>query len=221
VPELSNIFFDLDGTLIDPKEGISKSFQYSLSKLGCSYPGDLRPEDIIGPPLRATFAKLLGSDEKPLIEKAVSLYRERYSETGIFENTLYPGIEDLLSTLNRNSLGLFMVTTKPTVYAKRIADHFSFTHWFKDIFGTGLDGRFDDKAEHVGYILGHLKLVPEETIMIGDRNHDIVAGKLNRTKTAGVTYGYGSEQEINNAVPDFICHSPADIQRVIMRFGKE
>lgn len=148
----------------------------------------------------------------------MSLYRERFSETGIYENALYPGIRDLLSDLNRNSFELFVVTTKPAVYAKRIIDHYSLTAWFSGIFGTELDGRFDDKAELVAFVLSQKKLNSAETVMVGDKAVDIAAGKMNKTKTVGVTYGYGSKGEIINAAPDYFCNSPAEIRMLISNF---
>jgi phosphoglycolate phosphatase len=213
---LSNVFFDLDGTLTDSKEGIMKCFQYSLNELGRSYVGELKVEDCIGPPLRAAFKKLLASNDELLIEKAVSVYRERYEKLGLFENIVYPGISDLLSTLHKNSLRLYVVTTKPKIWADRIVEHFKLDHWFTSIFGTDLNGRFDSKAEHIEFILSNLKLLPEETIMIGDRRDDILAGKINRLRTVGVTFGYGSKQEIIDSTPDYICDSPLEIQTTIM-----
>ncbi|MFC1977580.1 HAD hydrolase-like protein [Chloroflexota bacterium] len=211
-----NIFFDLDGTLTDSKEGITKCIQYSLTELGRPYPSELEVNDFIGPPLRSTFKKLLGSSEELLIEQAVSLYRERFSKVGLFENTVYPGIVEVLSTLHENSFKLYVVTTKPKLYADRIIKHFLLAQWFSDIFGTELDGRFDNKAKLIEFIVNHLKLTPEETIIVGDRREDIVAGKANRIGTVGVTYGYGSKQEIINAAPDYICGSPSEIQVTIM-----
>ena len=217
---LSNVFFDLDGTLLDPKEGITKCLQYSLKRLGRPYPSELEAKDFIGPPLRSTFEKLLCSNDKRLIEKAMSLYRERFSEVGILENMVYPRIADLLATLHENSFRLYVVTTKPTVYADRIVKHFLPAHWFSDVFGAELNGRFDNKAELIEFILSHLKLVPEETIIVGDRRGDITAGQLNQIRTIGVTYGYGSKQEIINSAPDYVCDSPSEIQMTIMSIGR-
>jgi phosphoglycolate phosphatase len=213
---LSNVFFDLDGTLTDPKEGIIKCFQYSLNKLGLPYSDELEVSECIGPPLRATFRKLLGTNDEFVIEKAVNLYRERFGKYGLFENILYPGILDLLATLHENSLRLYVVTTKPKIFADRIVEHFQLDQWFSDIFGTDLNGRFDDKGEHIEFILNHLKLAQEETVMIGDRRVDILAGKMNHLRTIGVTYGYGSKQEIIDSTPDHICDSPSEIQIIIM-----
>jgi len=213
---ISNIFFDLDGTLTDSKEGILKCFQYSLDELGLPYPAEIEVNDFIGPPLRVTFRKLLCSDDEILIERAVAIFRERFSNVGLFENKVYPGIPEVLSTLHGNSFKLYVVTSKVKTYADRIVDHFQLVQWFNEIFGAELEGRFDSKTELINFILNHLKLAADETVMIGDRKDDIAAGKANRIKTIGVTYGYGSSQEIIDSAPDYICNSPSEILATIM-----
>lgn len=213
--KLANIFFDLDGTLTDSQEGIIKCFRYSLDKLGLTISGELPTKEIIGPPLRSAFSKLLDSTDKRLIDKALVYYRERYNETGIFELRVYPGIIDLLAWLKSNSIDLYVVTIKPDVYAKRIIDHFFPTGSFKGIFGSSLDGRFDYKADHIEYLLNDLDLEAEETLMIGDRREDILAGKVNNTKTIGVTYGYGSRREVIDSIPSYVCACAEEIQMKI------
>jgi phosphoglycolate phosphatase len=213
---LSNIFFDLDGTLTDSKEGIIKCIDYALEKLGYPVPKGFNINDCLGPPLRVSFRRLLNSNDEVLIERAVATYRERFSTIGLFENKVYPGIPELLSALHEKSLKLYIVTTKPKVFAGRIMEHFQLAHRFDAIYGTELNGRFDNKADLIEFILQNRKLRAEETVMIGDKREDIVAGKANRTKTIGVTYGYGSLQEITEAAPDGICGSPSEIQKLIM-----
>jgi phosphoglycolate phosphatase len=216
MPKLSNVFFDLDGTLTDSKEGIESCYRYSLKRLGLSFPAKFETKDFMGPPIRNTFEKLLGSNDKTLIEKAVGFYRERYTDIGLFENRVYPGIADLLSTLYMNSFRLYVVTTKPKIYADKIVEYFRMAQWFSDVFGNELDGRFDNKTEHIEFILNHLQLNPEQTIMVGDRREDILAGKVNRLRTVGVTYGYGSKQEIIDSAPDYICNKPYDIRNIVL-----
>jgi phosphoglycolate phosphatase len=213
---LSNIFFDLDGTLTDSKEGIIKCIDYALEKLGYPVPKGFNINDCLGPPLRVSFRRLLNSNDEVLIERAVATYRERFSTIGLFENKVYPGIPELLSALHEKSLKLYVVTTKPKVFAGRIMEHFQLAHRFDAIYGTELNGRFDNKADLIEFILQNRKLRAEETVMVGDKREDIVAGKANRTKTIGVTYGYGSLQEITEAAPDGICGSPSEIQKLIM-----
>jgi len=212
---IRNVFFDLDGTLSDPKEGITLCIQYALTKMGQNCPSQNELAVFIGPPLRESFRKLLGTTKSSEIEKAVTLYRERYSTQGIYENTLYVDITELLADLHKDSYRLFVVTTKPTHYAKIIVKHFALDNWFEEVYGTGLDGSFDNKVELIKHILGNLALKPEETVMIGDRKEDIAAGQINGTKTIGVTYGHGSQSEIINAAPDCICNSIPEISKLI------
>jgi phosphoglycolate phosphatase len=213
---LSNIFFDLDGTLTDSKEGIVNCIYYALEKLGYPVPEGFNVNDCLGPPLRLSFRRLLNTNDEALIERAVEIYRERFSTIGLFENRVYPGIPELLSALRENDFKLYVVTTKPRIFAGRIAEHFQLAHRFEAIYGTELNGQFDNKADLIEFILKTRQLSAEETVMVGDKREDIVAGKANRTETIGVTYGYGSLGEITEAAPDDICGSPEEIGRIIM-----
>jgi phosphoglycolate phosphatase len=205
------LFFDLDGTLSDPSEGITKSVQHALACLGRPYPGKAELQHYIGPPLRWTFPRLLGTDDGDLVERAIGYYRERYETIGLFENEVYPGIPELLQQLQDGGYRLYVVTSKPTVYADRIIRHFGLDSFFLDVYGPELDGRFDEKRELVGFVLRERRLNPRRTIMIGDRARDVESGRANGTRTIGVTYGFGSVEEIAAAQPDAICHSPGDI----------
>jgi phosphoglycolate phosphatase len=213
---LTNIFFDLDGTLTDSKEGIVKCMHYALDKLNCPCPAEFEDDRFIGPPLRVTFKKFFNTDDEILIEKAVSLYRERFSTIGLFENKVYPGIPEMLSSLHKKSFKLYVVTSKAKIYADRIIGHFQLSTWFNDVYGSDLGGRFDNKADLITFILNNRKLRVEETVMIGDKKEDIMAGKANRTRTIGVTYGYGTKGEIKDSAPDYICNSPQEIQMLLI-----
>jgi phosphoglycolate phosphatase len=211
----SNIFFDLDGTLTDSQEGIIKCYRYALDKLDLPFTVEL-DSSIVGPPLRVIFKKLLGSNDEVLIEKAVATYRERFSTIGLFENQVYMGIPEMLSALNEKSHELYVVTGKPKVFADRIIDHFQLTPFFIEVYGTELGGRFDNKADLIEHVLRSRNLNKAEAVMVGDKKEDITAGKTNRITTIGVTYGYGSLQEITEAAPDYICNNPAEIQKLLM-----
>jgi phosphoglycolate phosphatase len=213
---IKNVFFDLDGTLTDPKEGIVKCIQYSLTGFGNPSLADSELQKFIGPPLRATFKTLLGSADESLIEQAVSLYRERFSEIGIFENMVYPGIVDLLSALHERSIALYVVTSKPKIYAEMIINHFQLKRWFNGIYGPEMDGYLDNKSELVGFMLSDRKINPADVVIVGDRKEDIVAGKSNGIITIGVTYGFGDKQEIIESCPDYICNSPSDIYTAVL-----
>jgi phosphoglycolate phosphatase len=214
------LFFDLDGTLSDPSEGITRSVQHALACLGRPYPGKEELQHYIGPPLRWTFPRLLGTEDGELVETAIAYYRERYETVGLFENEVYPGIPELLARLQGEGFPLYVVTSKPTVYADRIIRHFGLDRFFLAVYGPELDGRFDDKRELVGFILRERSLDPQRTIMIGDRARDVESGKAHGTLTLGVTYGFGSAEEIAAAGPDAICHSPSDIQPAILRLSE-
>jgi len=205
------LFFDLDGTLSDPSEGITRSVQYALERLGRPYPPKLELTRFIGPPLRWTFPLLLGTDDKDLVETAIDYYRQRYESVGLFENEVYPAIPDLLRRLRDDEHLLYVVTSKPKVYADRIIRHFGFEGFFVEVYGPELDGRFDEKVELVGFVLRQRSLDPKSTVMIGDRARDVESGRAHGTRTIGVTYGFGTLEEIAAAKPDCICRNPLEI----------
>jgi phosphoglycolate phosphatase len=211
------LFFDLDGTLSDPSEGITKSVQHALQCLGRPYPGKSELQHYIGPPLRWTFPRLLGTDDNALVETAIGYYRERYETVGLFENEVYPGVPELLERLQDDGYPLYVVTSKPTVYSDRILRHFGLDRFFRAVYGPELDGRFDEKCELVEFILRERRLDPSRTIMIGDRARDVESGRTNGTRTFGVTYGFGSVEEITAAGPDEICHRPSEIYPAVRR----
>ncbi len=213
---LQNIFFDLDGTLVDTKLGVFRSYEYACEKLGLVYPGDDTMLQFLGPPLRYAFSIILKANDNSVIENAVAIYRERYTTTGIYECAPYPGILELLAELYEHNLRLFVVTTKAKPYADTVAQYLGFNKWLTDVYGPGMNGDMDDKAVMIRHILSTQNLIARETVMIGDRERDIHAGKANGTRTMGITYGYGSTQEISAAVPDFICQSPAEIGRLFI-----
>jgi phosphoglycolate phosphatase len=216
---ISNVLFDLDGTLTDPRDGIARCLQFSLRRLGLA----TSPADelvwCIGPPLRESFSRLLGTSDSALLDEAVRHYRERFSETGIYENSVYPGIVAALQGIHEMGLRIFLATSKPTVFAGRVLDHFGLTQFFHGVHGSELDGHLSDKGDLVAHIMNTEDLDPSLTLMVGDRSHDIVGGKKNGTMTAAVTYGYGDLKEIEASAPDFIFHSPPDIATFFKREG--
>ncbi|MFC2073155.1 HAD hydrolase-like protein [Chloroflexota bacterium] len=213
---LSNVLFDLDGTLTDSQEGVIKCFQYAIKELGQLYYNESEIMNLIGVPIRSIFQKLLDSKDNDLINKAISLYRERFTEVGIFENKVYPGIPELLAALFKNSYRLDIVTLKPKEDAERIAKHFSFDKWIQSIYGPNLRGYPESKIQLIESAITDSILIPNETAIVGDRKEDIIAGKTNGIITIGVTYGYGSKEEIVAADPDYICDSPHKVQQSIL-----
>jgi phosphoglycolate phosphatase len=203
-----NVLFDLDGTLTDPKDGITRCIQYSLDRLGRPAPATNDLLWCIGPPLRGSFATLLDSTDDALLDRALALYRERFGDVGLFENVVYPGIPSALADIQAQGFRLFLATSKPEVYAKQILEHFGLTPHFLRAYGAELDGRRTNKVELVAYLLQQESLDSRETLMVGDRLHDIAGGKQNGTATAAVTYGYGSADEIADAGPDYTFDTP-------------
>ncbi len=208
---IRNVLFDLDGTLTDPKEGITRCIQFSLGRLGREAPSSDELLWCIGPPLKQSFSRLLENHDKGLLDVALQYYRERFSEIGIYENSVYPGIATALQKIYTAGFRVFLATSKPTVFAIRILDYFQLTRFFHGIYGSELDGNLSDKADLIAHILKREDLDPRATLMVGDRLHDIIGGKQNGIATAGVTYGYGSRNEIEEAKADFIFHCPSDL----------
>ena len=208
---VTNILFDLDGTLTDPKEGITRSIQFSLDKLGATSPLADELTWCIGPPLRDSFARLLETKDDELLDRALIHYRSRYSVTGMFENILYDEVCSSLGKIRGAGFRIFLATSKPRVFATRILEHFELTRYFHGIHGSELDGRLTDKGELIAYILETENLNPATTLIVGDRKFDILGGKKNGIKTAAVTYGYGSREEIAVSSPDKVFESFPEI----------
>jgi phosphoglycolate phosphatase len=208
------LFFDLDGTLTDPKPGITGSIQYALEKLGRKAPSQDDLAWCIGPPLRASFVMLLGGEEHA--DRAVALYRERFGDVGLFENSVYPEIEGVLTKLSQSGFRMFVATSKPHVFARRIIDHFGLNPHFEHVFGSELDGTRVHKADLLAYALEQTGVVPSRSLMIGDRSHDVLGAKANGIDAIGVTYGYGSAEELIAAGVRHLCVSPRAVLDVIL-----
>jgi phosphoglycolate phosphatase len=206
---MTAIYLDLDGTLTDPKPGITRCIQYALSKLDRVAPSEDELTWCIGPPLRASLRILLGTDQ--LADKALSLYRERFSDIGLFENKIYPGIEDTLAAFTQSGRRLFVATSKPVPYAERIIDHFNLSGYFERVFGSDLDGNRSDKTDLLGYALQATGVNPSRAMMIGDRSHDMVGARNNGMTAVGVLYGYGSEEELLEAGAHHVCATPRSL----------
>jgi phosphoglycolate phosphatase len=204
------IFFDLDGTLTDPKVGITRSIQYALDKLAHPViPGADELTWCIGPPLRDSFARLLGAEHSA--DLAVTYYRERFSDIGLYENDVYEGIDDVLTRLGQSGRRIFVATSKAHVYADRIIDHFGLRRHFERVFGAELDGTRVHKSQLLAYALQETSIDPSRAIMIGDRSHDIIGAKNNGMDAVGVLYGYGSREELTSAGALHLCARPQAI----------
>jgi len=206
---VSNIFFDLDGTLSDPKVGIINSLRYALEKTGISVLPDIDLTWCIGPPLQDSLIKITGSVEHA--ELALTYFRKRYSEIGLYENSLYEHVAEGLNKLKKNGYELAVVTSKPKPFANTILAHFNIDSYFTFVFGMELDGSFSDKADLLRSAIVHLDAKPSDSVMIGDREHDIIAAHKNAVRSIGVLYGFGSKSELMGAGADKLVDNSKDL----------
>jgi phosphoglycolate phosphatase len=213
---IDNILFDLDGTLTDPKEGIINSILYALVKMGIKEDKIAELDTFIGPPLRESFMIRYNLSES-LADKAITFYREYFAAKGILENVIYPGITDLLHELFNQKYQLFVATSKPTFFAEKIIRHFNLDKYFIEVAGSNLDNTRTDKSEIIAYLLSAHGLQAANSIMIGDRKHDITGAKSNGMKSVGVTYGYGSPEELSLHEPDFIVNNCKELKLLFLK----
>lgn len=211
------IFFDLDGTLTDSAEGITKCVQYALESRGINVPdlNTLRP--FIGPPLIESFMKFYGMTEEEA-RLCTAKYRERFKDTGIYENKVYPGVPEMLARLKANGFMLAVATSKPVEFARRVTDYFNLTPYFTYITGPDFNGSLPTKADVIADALKHFGLAgaaKAQALMIGDRSQDIAGAKKCGLKTIGVRYGYAAPGELEEAGADFICTAPQDVVKLI------
>jgi phosphoglycolate phosphatase len=206
------ILFDLDGTLTDPRLGITSCIAHALRELNAPIPPIDQLAACIGPPLRDSFANFLQTDDKDLVERAVALYRERFAPIGLYENEVYIGVPALLSELSAQGARIILATSKPHIYARKILEHFELVHHFEQLFGSELDGRNDKKTDLIAHALRTVKFDPLTAVMIGDRGVDMSGGKASGLAAIGVEYGYGDAKELKAAGADQIVDSVATLQ---------
>jgi phosphoglycolate phosphatase len=206
-----NVLLDLDGTLTDPKQGIVGCIQHALRSLGHHVPEEAALLRYIGPPLRAAFIELLPADRHFEADLAVAKYRERFGDIGMFENAVYPAIPEALTQLRQRGARLFLATSKPTVFARKILDHFRLDQHFEAIYGSELDGTRADKRDLIQYVLTQSQLDAAHTIMVGDRHHDAVGALANRVKPIGVLWGYGGREELLGAGVESLLSVPEEL----------
>ena len=207
------LFFDLDGTLTDPKPGITGCIQYALERLGRPVPTQEALEWCIGPPLQENFAKLVGPAEAA---QGVAFYRERFGEIGLFENEVYEGIPDVLAALAAQGGELFVASSKPKVYVDRILDHFDLTRYFVRVYGSELDGTNTDKRDLLAVALADSGIAPIDATMIGDRAHDAIGAAHNAVDFVGALYGYGSREELEDEGTTRFVHEPTELVRALV-----
>lgn len=206
------ILFDLDGTLTESGEGITKCVQYALEKLGIIEPDLEKLRCFIGPPLKEQFMKYANLSDQEA-DKAVEYYRERYTKTGIFENRLYDKIPKLLDVLKINDKILGVASSKPEIYVNQILEYFEIDQYFEAIVGSEMDGRRTDKSEVIEEALHRLHMEKErdKVLMVGDREHDVTGAKACGIQCIGVAYGYGTREELQKAGAVYIAETVDDL----------
>ncbi len=213
---IRNVFFDLDGTLTDSKEGIIRSAQYAFEKLGLPVPEFDELYWVMGPPIRTSLRERMHLSEEDAL-RGLRFYQERFGAKGYLENRVYDGVEEMLSELKDRGYRLFITTSKPTFYTVEILKHFGLEGFFTFVSGSDMDGTHGSKAEVVRRAKEDYGCREDETVIIGDRDHDIAGGKENGIHTVGVRYGYASEGELEAAGAEFLADSPEDIIKIIGR----
>lgn len=210
------ILFDLDGTLTDPKIGITSAVQYALSKFDIEVKSLDELEKFIGPPLFEAFIGYYSFDEEKS-NKGIQYYREYFSEKGIFENKVYLDIPWLLQTLKKKGFLLAIATSKPTIFAERILEHFNLNGYFHVVGGSNFDGTRTAKAEVIEYVISKLGVEDlKNVIMIGDRKHDIIGADKNGIDSIAVGYGYGSYEEFQEVKPTYYAENVKDILEILV-----
>ena len=210
-----NILFDLDGTLTDPMVGITKSVHYALAHFGIEVAALEELTPFIGPPLKGSFQHFYGFSEEDA-ETALQKYREYFSKTGLFENQVYEGIPSLLKALKEQNFRLYVATSKPTVYATQILEHFQLAKYFDFIGGSLLSGERVEKKDVIDYVLKEKQIDPENAIMVGDRSFDVTAGRAAGLTTIGVLYGYGDRNELTCAGAAYLAETVEDLKTLLL-----
>lgn len=204
------IAFDLDGTISDPIVGIAAAINYALENMGLPQKRQAALEKYIGPPLQDIFRDLLGDRDEKRIRSAILLFRERYFDTGYRENMLYPGIVDALNGLVEDGHTLYIATSKKTAIARSVASYFNISAYFRDILGCGLKRRKYELLEEIQH-----REKTDRLLMVGDRLHDMEAGKTTRCFCIGVLWGYGSREELLASGADKLCRHPGELRELI------
>ena len=209
------LFFDLDGTLTDPMQGITRSVRHALRYFGIEV-ADLRElTPFIGPPLADSFKERYGMTDAEA-ETAVAKYREYYAPKGIFENEVYPGIPSLLADTAAAGCVNVMATSKPTPFARQIAAHFGLEPYFRLISGSTLDGRRTTKADVIRHALGELEIAPREAVMIGDRRYDVEGAAETGLDSIAAGWGYAQPGELEAAHPGRFAPDVAALRRLLL-----
>lgn len=212
---MRTVLLDLDGTLTDPKPGITRSIRHALTALGFAAPDEEALTWCIGPPLLSSFGTLLG--DHALAPPAMAIYRERFSTVGLYENRVYEGVPEMLGRLRAAGCRLCLATSKPHIYASRIIAHFSLDVWVERVFGSELDGARSEKTALITHALAATTTQPESAVMLGDREHDVIGARANGLPCIGAAWGYGEAGELDRAGAAALAADPTEAAELILR----
>lgn len=211
--ECKYVIFDLDGTITDPKVGITTSAKFALREMGYALQAEQDLRWMIGPPLADTFIKITGCDKQEA-QRLIDKYRERYSVLGVHENTLYPGIRELLQALKNEEITLAIASSKPTFFVEQILDDFNIREYFTVVQGSDMAGKHVEKEDVLGFAIEKLAISEQDiknAVMVGDRKFDAIAAKKLGLKAIAVTYGYAIDGEWENVQVDYFAKTPQEI----------
>ncbi len=212
----NNIIFDLDGTLTESGTGIKNSVRYTLEYYGLPMEDDDSLNRYVGPPLMVSFKEYMQfPDEK--IPEAIEVYRKYFVQYGMFQNQVYEGIRPLLEALKKAGKRMFIATGKPTVYSEQILEHFGLDGYFEFVCGIGLKEAATEKDELITQVLERAGLAPEDCLMVGDRKYDIIGARKTGATPIGVTYGYGSREELQQAGAKLIVDTVEQLQELLLQ----
>lgn len=210
------VLFDLDGTLINPQQGIVSAIRFALGELGHPIPDEDALLGWIGPPLGDSFsAELKLPPHAPQIAEAIRLFRVYYGKTGVTEANVFDGIEEMLATLKAEGQSLYIATSKPTIYAKRIAEHFRFGHYFAGIYGSEMDKLHSGKTELLLRMMAVESLLPTACTMVGDRKYDVGAALACGIRPIGVLWGFGDYEELQAAGAGHIVTTISELTKLL------
>lgn len=213
---IKNVLFDLDGTLTDPGLGITNSVSYALKKFGIEVKDRSELYKFIGPPLITSFTEFCGMSNEDAT-KAIEYYREYFRDTGIFENEIYEGIPELLANIRNSGQKVILATSKPEEFARRILEHFDLIKYFDFVAGATMDGTRNEKADVIRYAIKETNIDVDESIMVGDRKHDVIGAMENNIDTIGVLFGYGSREELEDAGAKHIAANIEELSEILSR----
>ena len=210
---IKNVLFDLDGTVTDSGEGITKSVSYALESLGIVENDENALKEFIGPPLYDTFKEKYNLTHEQA-EFAVSKYRERYKVTGLFENKVYDGMEEIFIMLKEKGIKICLATSKPLVFANQILEHFQLKKYFDVVSGSEFDGTRLHKTDVIKHVFSFLES-PQDSIMVGDKKFDVISAHECNIKCIGAQYGYPLPNELTNAKADFIANNTTELMKIL------